>query len=223
MNAGHVEQLELLGRMAGRMSNVLRQPLAVLRNAIYYVNLHSGADLNQKVRRHLGLALRAVEEMTELVANLDGLVGAQPYERSEIELAAVVGAALDRVVGIDEVQVEVIVRPDIVVWCDPHRLRLALTNIIRNSIEAMPNGGRVRVVADQTEHETFVEVADIGPGMDETVQVRAFEPLFSTSSARLGIGLCVARQAVGACGGRIELVKSDSPGAVVRLCLPRHE
>jgi signal transduction histidine kinase len=223
MSASSTERLELLGHLAGRVSVVLRQPLTVLRNAIYYVNLHSRPDVDQKVRRHLGLALEAVEEIAELVANLDGLVGAQPCERSEVELAMVVGAALDRVVAADSVVLEVVVRPELRVRCDPHRLRLALTNIIRNAVEVLPSGGRVRVVADQDEQETFIEVADTGPGMDETVRARAFEPLFTTSPARLGIGLCVARQLAGACGGRVELVAPSGPGMAVRLCLPRHE
>ncbi len=223
VSESRTEQLVLLGRLAGRLSGVLRQPLSVLRNAVYYVNLHAGPEMDQKVRRHLSLALGAVEEIAELVANLDGLVNNQSYERSEVELAAVVGAALDRVVWPESVRVEVIARPELTVWCDPHRLRLALTNIIRNSIEALPDGGRVTLVADQDEQETFIEVADTGPGMDEAVQARAFEPLFSTCPGRLGIGLTVARQLVGACGGWIELAKPHGPGMRVRLRFPRHE
>jgi signal transduction histidine kinase len=59
--------------------------------------------------------------------------------------------------------------------------------------------------------------------MSEEVRARVFEPLFTTSSQRGGIGLTVAQRLVGACGGTIAVESTPGAGTTVTLTFPRHE
>ena len=106
---------------------------------------------------------------------------------------------------------------------DPSQIRRALTNIIDNSIQAMPGDGRIRIVCQHAGRETRIVISDNGPGMSEEVRARVFEPLFTTSSHRVGIGLTVAQRLVGACGGTIAVESTPGAGTTVTLTFPRHE
>jgi signal transduction histidine kinase len=221
--AGRVQELAVVGRLASRLSGEMRQPLSVIRNAVYFLNLHSGTDLDEKGRRHLTYLLRAVEEMNSIVSNLATLAGAEVPHRQVTDVEVLVAAALGRVETRPGVTIETAVDPGAVLFGDPSQIRLALTNIINNSIEALPGEGRIRIVCRHAGRETRIVISDNGPGMPEEVRARVFEPLFTTSSHRVGIGLTVAQRLVGASGGTIEIESALGAGTTVTLSFPRHE
>ncbi len=221
--AGRVEELAAVGHLASRLSGEMRQPLSVMRNAVYFLNIHSGADMDEKARRHLTYLLRAVEEVNNIASNLETLAGTEVADRQVADVEVLVAAALGRVQTRSEVSIETAVDPGAVLFCDSSQIRRALTNIIDNGIQALPGEGRIRIVCQHADRETRIVISDNGPGMSEEVRARAFEPLFTTSSHRVGIGLTVAQRLVGVCGGRIEIQSSPGAGTTVTLTFPRHE
>jgi signal transduction histidine kinase len=221
--AGRVEELAAVGRLASRLSGEMRQPLSVMRNAVYFLNLHSGMDIDEKARRHLTFLLRAGEEINSIALNLATLAGTEVADRQATDVEVLVAAALDRVQTRWGVFIETAVDPGAALFGDPSQIRRALTNIIDNSIQALPGEGRVRVVCRHAGRETRIVISDNGPGMSEEVRARVFEPLFTTSSHRLGIGLTVAQRLVGASGGTIAVESTPGAGTTVTLSFPRHE
>ena len=105
-------------------------------------------------------------------------------------------------------------------------LREALTNLIINSVDAMPKGGTITISADTRENgarqELALEVADTGCGMTEEVRKRCLEPFFSTKEQRggSGLGLSMVYGLVQRHEGRIEIHSQVDHGTRVRLCLP---
>ena len=115
---------------------------------------------------------------------------------------------------------------DIEMDADPDQMFRVLTNLVRNSVQALEQGGdrslvrRLAVTARRQGGIVVIEVEDTGPGIPE----RAREHLFQAfqGSARkggTGLGLAIAAELVGAHGGRIELVESG-PGSRFRITLP---
>ncbi len=217
-----IEELAKFARLASRLSGEMRQPLSVLRNAVYFLNVHLGTDLDEKARRHLSLLLRAVTDMDGIVSNLTTLAGVEVPERQAADVQVLVAAALERVETRPGVIIETAVPPDAAIYCDPLQVRLALTNIINNGVQALPGEGRVRIVCQHTDSETQIVVSDNGPGMSEEVRRRVFDPLFTTSSHRVGVGLTAAQRLVGASGGTVRVESAPGAGATVILFFPRH-
>jgi signal transduction histidine kinase len=217
-----VERLTVLGMLASRLSGELRQPLSVMRNAVYYMNQHLDPKLDDKERRHLGILLVEMENMNSIIANLTGLTASGRIERQDVEVEVLVATAMDRIVRPGRVTYSVTVPPGITVFCDPFGVSLALRDIINNAIEALAGAGRVDVLCRQTPVETTIEVTDDGPGMSEEVRARAFEPMFTTSPHRVGIGLTVAQRLVGASAGAIEIRSAPAKGTTVLIRFPRH-
>lgn len=102
---------------------------------------------------------------------------------------------------------------------DERSLRRALTNLVKNAIEAQEGQGSVTVRTARQGGQALVEVRDQGPGLSPAARERLFVPGFTTKEGGSGLGLFLARSIVEHHGGRIE-VDSGAAGTVIRLRFP---
>jgi signal transduction histidine kinase len=93
-------------------------------------------------------------------------------------------------------------------------------NLILNSLDAMPAGGKLTIRASEIERGIEIIFQDTGPGIPEGRRNNIFEPFFSTKEGGTGLGLTVSYNIVTAHGGTLDLVDEHEPGARFRLFLP---
>ncbi len=103
---------------------------------------------------------------------------------------------------------------------DPGQLRQALINIVRNSREAMPKGGVIRVSTRGQNETSAIVIEDTGQGMPPDVVPRVLEPFFTTKSEGTGLGLSLTHEIVTQHGGDIEVSSEPGQGTRVSLTLP---
>lgn len=84
-------------------------------------------------------------------------------------------------------------------------LQAALINLVKNALEAMPDGGELIVQTYSTPTGVALDMIDTGCGMDETTAMRMFEPFYSTKTEGSGLGLPTTRKIIEAHGGRINV------------------
>jgi len=101
--------------------------------------------------------------------------------------------------------------------CDPDQLKQAVDNLLRNAIDATPDGGRVRLQARRDASDHVIEVIDEGPGIPADIVPKIFDLYFTTKADGTGVGLAVTHQIVEAHRGRIDV--ESSPGAGTRMAL----
>jgi C4-dicarboxylate-specific signal transduction histidine kinase len=112
-------------------------------------------------------------------------------------------------------------QPDVLV--DPEQVQGALGNVVRNAVEAVSAGGASGSLSVGTHREDdmlVIRIADSGPGVAAEIRAHLFEPLFTTKTSGLGLGLVTARALVENQGGRLELVATKGPGATFDVFLP---
>ncbi len=119
------------------------------------------------------------------------------------------------------VAVAVKINPWIELLADRGRMERAFVNLVGNAIEAMPEGGEVRIAAEMDRGSLLVHVDDTGPGVPPEIRSKLFQP-FVTAGKRggLGLGLVLSRQTVLDHGGDLWLDSAPIGGARFSLRLP---
>ncbi len=102
---------------------------------------------------------------------------------------------------------------------DPELLREALANLVTNACDAMPLGGDLTIALVPAGQHVQLRVTDTGTGMPPKTLEQIFEPLFTTKRSGKGLGLAVARQAVTASGGTIEVESQPGAGTTFTITL----
>jgi len=102
------------------------------------------------------------------------------------------------------------------------QLELVVHNLLRNAMQATPEGGRVEVALRREAGTIWLEVRDTGPGVPETLGEQVFEPFVTTRQGRggTGLGLAITRDIVRAHGGTIAARRRPTGGTVMRVVLP---
>jgi signal transduction histidine kinase len=100
------------------------------------------------------------------------------------------------------------------------QMQQVFINLILNAMDAMPDGGSLKISARAIRGGVEFLFQDSGPGVPVEKQADIFEPFFSTKDRGTGLGLTVSYNIVTAHGGTLELLADRSPGACFRLFLP---
>jgi signal transduction histidine kinase len=108
---------------------------------------------------------------------------------------------------------------------DPMQLEQALLEIISNALDAMPDGGRLRIDARPGDGQdspaaVVIEIADTGAGIPAHVLPSVCQPFFTTRPEGTGLGLAIAKRFVEQNGGRLDISSTQGAGTVVRIRLP---
>ena len=115
----------------------------------------------------------------------------------------------------------------VVTTCDAAILQLAVSNLAHNAIKYTPSKGAIHIsVRPDASGAIVIEVRDTGPGIPAAHRERIFDRFYRVDDARsrddggVGLGLAIARWAVEAHGGRIDLESREGHGACFRIILP---
>jgi signal transduction histidine kinase len=147
-----------------------------------------------------------------------------PLERGPVELAPylqdLAGLAASDAAG-RGVRVAVAVEPaEARVVADADKLRRALLNLVRNGIQAMPEGGELRLEARLSGGRVVLSVRDTGVGMSEEVRREIFTPFFTTRERGSGLGMAFVKRIVEEHGGEVGVESVPGAGTTVTLTLP---
>lgn len=121
-----------------------------------------------------------------------------------------------------EVALESAVAADLpAVAADREMLARALGNLVGNALDAMPEGGTLRVAASAQDGGVAIEVSDTGPGLTDEQRTRLFTPYYTTKKGGTGLGLAIVQGIVSDHGGRIRVESEPGKGTTFTLLLPR--
>jgi heavy metal sensor kinase len=223
---------EMERRFTADASHELRTPLTAIRS-VGEVGLREPRT-ETEYREIIGSVLEEVERLTAMADSLLTLSradsGKADLHPEPLELASIAReAAGDLEVLVEEKQqrLEVDAGDGVTVAADRTTLRQAVINLLDNAIKHSPDGATIRLVARRVASEALLEVVDDGPGIAAEHVARIFDRFYRVDSSRTrahrggaGLGLSIARWAVEANGGRLEVESHVSRGSTFRVVLP---
>jgi signal transduction histidine kinase len=214
------EKLAAVGQLASTVGHELRNPLGVVMNVLYLLEVGAGDHANEPMRRHLATAKREVSAATLIVSDLlDFAAGREPI-RASVQVSELVAEALSVVPPPDGVRVVQRGEPEIVIDADRDQIRQALLNLISNAYDSMPGGGVLTVSTTSIPGSAQITVTDTGIGMDEETRDSIFAPFFTKKARGIGLGLAATKRIVDAHGGTITVESTPSVGSSFTLTVP---
>jgi signal transduction histidine kinase len=222
------EQYHELAELAGALAHEIKNPLSTIRlNMDLLAEDFSAENGNGKARR----ALRTIETVRNQCARLENLLNdflrfsrlrrldLRPGSLNEqMECVLDLFEPTARELGVEVIRYLDADLPTI--QLDAETLQAALVNLVKNSLEAMPDGGVLTVRTRPTRYGVALDLIDTGCGMSEETARRMFESFFSTKHGGSGLGLPTARRVIEAHGGRIDVQSALNRGTKFTLEFP---
>lgn len=218
------EQLAVVGELAAVIAHEVRNPLAIIANAVAGLRRK---DLAPEDRTTL---LSIIDEETGRLNRLVGdlLSYARPItpQRQLLTLRDLLERSLSLAEAHPEVRIELQEASGVPgVWGDASLLRQVFDNLVGNAVQAMGGMGSLSVtIAPHTQDDApgaMVSIRDTGEGMDTQVRSRAKTPFFTTRPSGTGLGLAIVDRIVDAHGGTMTLESRPGEGTTVGVFLPQ--
>lgn len=220
------QQLATVGELAAAIAHEVRNPLAVIVNAVAGLRRAGMSEDDRKVL--LDIVDEEAARLNRLVTDLLRFARPVTVQRSAVSLVELAHRAESLAREGHTVTVVISDDPDVAtVWVDPGLFRLVFDNLVENALQSMPGGGTVAIDIRRGEWNgapcVRVEIRDQGQGMEPEVLERAVDPFFTTRPSGTGLGLPIVQRIIEAHGGDIEIESEAGAGTSVILLLPMGE
>ncbi|MCH8510660.1 MAG: two-component sensor histidine kinase [Kiritimatiellae bacterium] len=219
----HAEKLAAIGELAAGVAHELGTPLSLIdAKSQRALRVGEAAESDQKgwadVRRETQRMESIIRQLLDFSRRHQ--VSKRPVSAGDVVEAAV--ASLENFAHENQTTLDFDGKKDCQLKADPVRLEQALSNLLRNAIQAAP-GGKVRADWREAGEEVIFSVEDDGTGVDPSIRDKLFEPFFTTKNVGegTGLGLSVVHGIVGEHGGRVEIEDLPGKGTRFQLFLPK--
>lgn len=215
------EKLAAIGEVAGGIAHELRTPLAAIKLSADFLEAKLEGTADEKAIKHLVFLKKEVDACNKTINDLLDFArpakpGTEQLDINEIVRSVIqastlpqnVKAATDLATGLPPVT------------ADASHIRRALSNLILNAVQAMPDGGQLTLSTAQKGKFIEVKVTDTGVGVPEENLGKVFEPLFTTKAKGIGLGLVIAKASIERQGGTIEVESQVGKGTTFTVRLP---
>ena len=217
------ERLVAIGQLSAGVAHDLRNPLGAIKNAVYYLKRKIGESPIQEDNSRVGEFLDIMEEemdsSNQILTDLMDFARVSQPHRSPTQLENVVDNALQRFSIKSSVKVvkDFDSLPDVGV--DRDQLHRAFGNLIKNADDAMPNGGTLTLSGKARDTVIELGFADSGEGIDKSELLRVMDPLFTTKSKGIGLGLAIVNSVVERHSGTVSVASEKGKGTTFTITL----
>lgn len=221
------QRLASVGRLAAGVAHEIRNPLSSIKGfATYFKERYPDRPDDQKTA---DIMIQEVDRLNRVVGQLLEFARPISVKKQRISLQTLLKDSLtliedqaaaksisihaQHIDGTDEV------------WGDPDRINQILLNLYLNAIDAMDNGGDLKVALSSNgeNNEIIIKVSDTGCGIRQEHFTKIFDPYFTTKSSGTGLGLAIAHNIVEAMDGRINVESDRKAGTTFTVILPNSE
>ena len=213
------EKLSAVGQLSASIAHEIRNPLTSIKGFIQLLK-----TTMKDVPEYLDIVSEEVTRIEDITGEL--LVLAKPeklhYNFEDFErIIDQVVVLLNSQALINKVEIKTDVQHIPHIYCVQPQIKQVLINIIKNSIEAMPDGGEVKVRAEQiNETQIKISVSDEGCGIPEEILELIGLPFYTTKDKGTGLGMMTTINIVEAHGGNLDISSTTGQGTTVTIILP---
>ena len=216
------ERLAAVGELASGVGHELRNPLNVIRNCAYLLNMANSEKADEESVNTLKVLDKQIDAANKIVTDLLDFTRIRPPQQIRTDLNTMLHECVSYIIVPDNIKVNIKVNDQVPpVRTDPEQMNRVFSNIISNAVQAMNGkGGELNIEADETHDTIAVSFKDNGCGIPAENLEKIYEPLFTTKPKGIGLGLAISRRLVEQNGGKIEVISQVGVGTTFTVKLP---
>lgn len=218
------ERLSVLGQLTATVSHEIRNPLGTVRNAVFSMGDAFKKGEEKRIERALKLAERNIVRVDDIISELLYYTRKRELQKESTDLDAWLKHILQEQVMSEGVDLETDLVSGANLSMDREKMRRAFLNVFQNAQQAVlekdGGAGKVKVFSSSAPEKVSISVTDTGIGIQPEELEQIFEPLFSTKSFGVGLGMPIVKNIVEEHKGTVEVVSKPGTGTTVTLNLP---
>jgi signal transduction histidine kinase len=220
-----VERLAAAGQTAAQFAHEVGTPLNLISCHVELLRGDLGRDPKAAEARTLIIS-EQIERIERIVRRLLDRTRIEATELKPLDPGALlerVSIAIAPAISARDVSLNKEFSPNLpLIAGEADHLQQVFINLINNALDAMPDGGELRLSAAHRNQEVIFEVADTGQGMSAETRARIFDPLYTTKERErgTGLGLAIVSQVIAEHNAEIEVESEEGCGALFRLRFP---
>ncbi|MEM2102664.1 MAG: PAS domain S-box protein [Candidatus Bathyarchaeia archaeon] len=214
------ERLAAIGQVAAMVGHDLRNPLTGIAGAAYYLKTKLGSKMDKKSKEMVELIEKDIEYANNIISDL------LDYSR-EVRLEVNVAnpkLLLDKALSIlkipSNIKVTIDTQDEPTLKVDVEKIKRVFVNIIKNAVDAMPNGGNLTIKSKRKNGNVEIILTDTGMGMSKDVLEKIWTPFFTTKAKGMGLGLPICKRIIEAHGGNISVESVVGKGTKFTVTIP---
>ncbi|MGE7766194.1 PAS domain S-box protein [Peribacillus sp. NPDC096540] len=215
------DKLAAVGQLAAGVAHEIRNPLTSMKGYTEYLQLD---EKDENRLEYLGIIMDEINRVNEIVEEFLELAKPQSLILETKNIVPIIQNVLS-LTEFDARKKNVTLffdcyHEEILIRCDENRLKQVLLNFVINGIEAMPDGGEIKVVTELKEEKVHISIIDTGVGMLPEQLRKIGEPFFTTKKSGNGLGLMISFKIIESHLGRVFVESEVNKGTVFNIVLP---
>lgn len=220
---GEMERLATAGQLAAQFAHEVGTPLNLISG---HVQILASKETDERTRKRLDTIASQISRIERIVRTMLDQTRQRAPRLERLDLGALLAHFFDTIMpslAARRVSLDSHIEEDLpMILADGDQLQQVFINLVNNSLDAMPDGGRLTVTAVRVDESVHVEFMDTGHGINEADLPHVFEPLYTTRSegGGNGLGLAVSQKIVREHSGSIVAGNLSEGGAKFTIILP---
>jgi len=220
------ERMAAIGETVTMIGHDIRNPLQAIFNTLYLAMkkidmMQASSEEKNQLRNLLEKIHHQADYINKIILDLQDYTKGVTPELIELDLHKLLSETLSSISIPERIDLIINMPDDFPkILADPVLMKRILINLIENAIEAIPEGGGVKINAIVKGEKAIIEVEDTGIGIPKERINDIFRPFFTTKPKGLGLGLAVCKKLIDAQGGKIFVESVDGKGAKFKIEIP---
>ncbi|TIH18092.1 PAS domain S-box protein [Marinifilum sp. JC120] len=215
------ERMATVGELSAYIAHEIRNPLMAMGG--FAKALMKDKNIDPSGQEKIKIILEEAQRLDRLLKSILSFVRSRDVQKNNIDVNRVAADAMQLLslgCQLQGIEVDMDLDP-----CHPlgvggtEQIRQCLINLVKNSMEAMPDGGSLKISSGISEKYVWLEVRDSGPGISDDLRTHVFDPFYSSKVYGNGLGLPMVKKIMEEFGGDVELASRPGKGTSVALLL----
>lgn len=215
-----IEKMEIISHLSASISHEIRNGLT---GAKGFMQLLKESESDAEKQKYIGIALDEIDRSEVIIRDFLTFAKPAPEKEEKINMEQLINSIIEIITplaNMNSIEITKKLSPFAFIG-EKRTIQQALLNILKNAIEAMPNGGQLHIQMNSNENMFEISISDTGIGMDLEQIERLGRPYYTTKGQKgTGLGMMVSYRVIEESKGRISVVSKKGKGTTFTIHLP---